>query len=146
MFWEFVSNNIDTSTDTNKQYCKIILFYKFLSNKTGIFRELLPYSTNFFHRRCTRQYFVFSQMWTYSKSLLSVLIAKSTFRKVFDFKKLKIRYCWNTSRPYFRLKEPPVIGRCPSFCKFGKKSDTLFSWDWFFSTKFMGVLRYLNAH
>ena len=42
IFSEFLSNNIYTYRVTTKQYCKIILFYKFLSNKTHIFRELLP--------------------------------------------------------------------------------------------------------
>ena len=42
---------------------KIILF-KFLSNKTDIFRELLPNTSDCFHRRSTRQYFFLSQMWT----------------------------------------------------------------------------------
>ena len=92
---EFISNNIDTSRVATKQYRKIILFYK-LSNQTDIFRELLPNSADFFFRRCIRQYFFLSQMWTYSKYLLIGLSAKSTFRKVFDLKKLKIIYCWDT--------------------------------------------------
>ena len=37
----FVSNNIDTSRVTTKQYCKMILFFKFLSNKTVIFSKIL---------------------------------------------------------------------------------------------------------
>ena len=42
-----------------------------------------------FHRRCTRQYIFLSQLWTYYKSLLTGISAKTTARKVFDFKKLK---------------------------------------------------------
>ena len=42
-----------------------------------------------FHRICTRQYIFLSQLWTYYKSLLTGISAKSTARKVFDFKKLK---------------------------------------------------------
>ena len=37
----FVSNNIDTSRVTTKQYCKMILLFKFLSNKTVIFSKIL---------------------------------------------------------------------------------------------------------
>ena len=67
-----------------KQYCKILIFYKFLSNKTDIFRELLPNTTDFFHRRCIRQYsFLFHTF--YIETGIS-----ATFRKDFDFKKLKI--------------------------------------------------------
>ena len=84
---EFISNKIDTSRVTTKHYCNIILFYKF-SNETDIFRELLPNTTDVFHRRCTKQYFFLSQMWTYSKSLLTWTSAEITFRKVFDLKKL----------------------------------------------------------
>ena len=48
IFSEFRLNNINTSRVTSKQYCKTILFYKFLSNETDIFRELLPITTDFF--------------------------------------------------------------------------------------------------
>ena len=89
IFSEFISNNIDTSRATTKQYYKIILFYKFLSNESDIFRELLPDITDFFQGRCIRQYFFLSQMWTYFKSWLNGISAKSTFRKVFGFEKLK---------------------------------------------------------
>ena len=78
---------------TYKQCYKIILFWKFLSNKTDIFRELLPNTSDFFQENCTRQYFFLSQMWTYSKSLLTAISANSTFRTVFDFKKIKIIFC-----------------------------------------------------
>ena len=47
-FSESISNNIDTSKVTPKQYSKIILFYNSLSNLTDIFRELLPNTTNSF--------------------------------------------------------------------------------------------------
>ena len=87
--------NIDTSKVTNKQYYKIILFKKFLSNKTNIFRELLPNTTDYFQKNCTRQYFFLFHIWTYSKPLLTGISANSTFRTVFDFKKLKIIYCWD---------------------------------------------------
>ena len=91
-FSEFKLKNIDTSRATTKQYYKIVIFYKFLSNKTDIFRELLPNNTEIFHRRCTINYLSHSHMWTYSKSLLTGIIAKSTFRKVFGFKILKLYY------------------------------------------------------
>ena len=42
---ESVSNNIDTSRVTTRQYYKIILFYKFLPNETDIVRELPPNTT-----------------------------------------------------------------------------------------------------
>ena len=45
--WEFILNNNGTSTVITKQYYKVILFYKFLSNKTDIFRELHPNTTDF---------------------------------------------------------------------------------------------------
>ena len=67
-----------------------MIFGKFLTNETDIFRELLPNTTDFFHRKCTMQFFFFSQMWTYSKALLTKISAKGTFRKDFDFKKIKI--------------------------------------------------------
>ena len=47
----------------------LILFKKFLSNKTDIFRNLLRNTMNFFQENCTRQYFFLSQMWTYILSL-----------------------------------------------------------------------------
>ena len=47
-------DNTDTFRVTNKQYYKIILFLKFLSNKTDIFRELLPNTSDFFQENCTR--------------------------------------------------------------------------------------------
>ena len=93
IFSEFISHNIDTTRVTSKQYCKTILFYKYLLNDTDIFRELLLITTDLFHISCTRQYFFLSQMWTYSKSLLTRLSTKGTFRKAFDFKKLKMIYC-----------------------------------------------------
>ena len=68
----------------------------FYRTKLTISRELMPNTTDFFHRRQTRQYFFPSQIWTYSKFLLTEISANSTFRKVFDFKKLKIIYCSNT--------------------------------------------------
>ena len=68
VFSEFIPNNIDTSRVTTKQYSTIILTLTF---------------SDFFQWRCIRQYFVPSQMWTYCKSLLTRLSAKSTFRKVF---------------------------------------------------------------
>ena len=37
----------------------------------------------------------FSQMWIYSKPFLVVISANSTFRTLFDFKKLKIICCWD---------------------------------------------------
>ena len=46
-----------------------------------------------FQEKCTRPYFFLCQMWTYSKSLLTGIRANSTFRRVFDFKKLQITYC-----------------------------------------------------
>ena len=89
------NNNVNTSKVTNKHRYKIILFQKFLSNKTDIFRELLPNTTDVFQGNCTRQYFFLPQIWTYSKSLLIEMNVNSTFRTVFDFKKLKIRHCWD---------------------------------------------------
>ena len=69
---EVISNNIviDTFKVTTKQYHKIILFYKFLSDETDIFRKFLPNTTEVFHRRYTRQNFFLSQM---CKSLLTGL-------------------------------------------------------------------------
>ena len=64
---EIHKNNIDTFRITNKQYYKIILFWKFLSTETDIFRELLPNITNFLQEKCTRQY-LFPQIWTYTLS------------------------------------------------------------------------------
>ena len=81
VFSEFIRNNIDTSRVTTKQYSTIIFTLTF---------------SDFFQWRCIRQYFVPSQMWTYSKSLLTRLSAKSTFRKVFGFKKSKIIFCLDT--------------------------------------------------
>ena len=68
----------------------------FLSNETDIFRVLLPNTTNFSQGNCTRQYFFISQMLTYSKYLLSRIIAKSTFRTVFDSNK-KYNCCGPTA-------------------------------------------------
>ena len=89
---EFISNTIYNSRITTKQYYKMLLFYKFLSNKTDIVRELLPNYRRFSPDEtwwCTRELLFLSQIWTYSsKSLLTEISAKSTFRKVFDFKKL----------------------------------------------------------
>ena len=48
-----------------------------------------------FSRKIVRQYFFLSQMWTYSKYLLTGISANSTFRTVSDFKKLKIKYSWD---------------------------------------------------
>ena len=79
---EIHKNNIDTSRVTNK----------FLSNESDILRELLPNTTGFFQGNCIRHYFF--QVWTYSKSLLTGIRANSTLRTVFNFKKLKIIYCW----------------------------------------------------
>ena len=61
----------------------------FLSNKTDIFRELQSNTTDFFHGRCTRQYFFLPQMWNYSKSLLTGISAKSTLKESFWFQKVK---------------------------------------------------------
>ena len=51
IFSEFISNNIDTSIVTTKNYSKIILFCKFSSNENEIFRELRPNATDFFPQR-----------------------------------------------------------------------------------------------
>ena len=64
---EFKSSNIDSFRVTIEQYCKIILFYTFLSNETDIFRVTDKYD-RLFHRRWTRQYLSLYQMRTYSKS------------------------------------------------------------------------------
>ena len=85
---EIHKNNIGTLGIFSKQYYKIILFKKFLSNANDIFRELLPNSTDFFQKNCTRQYLFLFHMWNYSKSLLTVISSNSTFRTVFDLKKL----------------------------------------------------------
>ena len=42
IFSEFIPTNINTTRVATKQYCKIILFCKVLSNKTDIFRASLP--------------------------------------------------------------------------------------------------------
>ena len=85
-------NNIASSRVTKKQYCKIILFYKFLSNETDIFRvlmshtlsrEIVPDNTSF-SLRCK----------LFLNLLLTGIRANSTFRTVFNFNKLKILYCW----------------------------------------------------
>ena len=55
-FSEFISNNIDSSRVTNKQYCKIILFYINFYQTKLTFSELLSNNTDFFHKRCTRKY------------------------------------------------------------------------------------------
>ena len=88
IFLEFISNNIDTSRVTTKQYCKIILFYKFLLNSTtDVFKELLTNTTDFFHRRCTKQYFLVSV------ELVLTLIdwnkCKEYLQKSFWFQKVK---------------------------------------------------------
>ena len=95
IFSEFISNNIDTSIVTTKHYSKIILFCKFYQTKMRFSESCGQMLQIFFHRGCTRQYFFLSQMWTNSKSLLIWINEKSTFRKLFDFKKLKIVYCWD---------------------------------------------------
>ena len=52
-----------------------------------IFSESCYQILDFFYRRCTWQYFFLSQIFlSYSKSLLTELSAKSTIRKVFDFR------------------------------------------------------------
>ena len=43
-----MKNSNSTSRVTNKQHYKITLFWKFLSNQTDIFKELLPSTTNVF--------------------------------------------------------------------------------------------------
>ena len=90
---EIHKNNIDTFKVTNKSYYKKILFQKFLSNEMNNFRELLPNIIYFFQEKFTRQYFFLSDVNLYSKSLLAVTSANSTFRTKFDFTKLKITHC-----------------------------------------------------
>ena len=92
---EIHKNNINTFRVTNKSYYKKILFQKFLSNEMDNFRELLPNIIYFFQEKFTRQYFFLSDVNLYSKSLLAVISANSTFRTKFDFTKLKITHCWN---------------------------------------------------
>ena len=43
----------------------------------------------------TRQYFFLSQMWIYSKSLLTGISVNSTFWTAFDFKKINIVCRWD---------------------------------------------------
>ena len=59
------------------------------------FRELLPNTTYIFQGNCNRQYFFLSQLWTYSKSLLTGISEKSTFRTEKSLKKLKLIFCWD---------------------------------------------------
>ena len=50
---EIHKTNIDTFRVTNKQYYNIILFLRFLSNETDIFRELQLNATDFFQENFT---------------------------------------------------------------------------------------------
>ena len=94
IFSEFIPNNIDTSRVTTKRFCKIILFWNFLTNKTDIFRELLPNTTDLFPRICIGQYLFLSQMWAYSKSLLTGLKCKEYLQKSFLFQKVNKESHW----------------------------------------------------
>ena len=85
---EFLSNNTDTSKLTNSTVQTVL--YTFLSNKTDIFRELLPNTTDFFHRICTRKHFFLSHIRTYSKSLLIGISPNNTFQEGFWFQKVKL--------------------------------------------------------
>ena len=76
---------------TNKQYYYIYFSKSFIFIKRNW--HLLSYC-QILQENCTRQYFVLSQMWTYSKSLLTVTSTNNTFRTALDFKKLKIMWCW----------------------------------------------------
>ena len=79
-------NNTDTFRVANKQCYEIILSKSIISK--SFFLKVFPESFSF-QENFTRQYFSLSQMWTYSKSLLTVISANSTFLNSPWFPKVK---------------------------------------------------------
>ena len=84
------NNNIEFSRVIFQYYYKIILFQKFLSNKTDIFRKLQPNTTNFF-REVILDNTSFSLRCKFFLNLFFTRISpKNAFKADSDFKKLNI--------------------------------------------------------
>ena len=85
IFSEFLSNNIYTYRVTTKQYCKIILFYTFLSKKL-IFSESYY---QIYYRLFPQKMYQTTILFLLNVNLFQIFIdctgigAKSTFRKIF---------------------------------------------------------------
>ena len=82
-------NNIDTSWVTNKHYYKKHTFLKLFMKQNWHLQRVTANYYTLFPRKLYKLYFL-SQLETYSKYLLTGISANSTFRTVFNFKKLKI--------------------------------------------------------